>query len=127
MDADDDLDAKRERRRIVRIGALADQGKENDLEGTTVQERLDMMERLAIQAWAFMGIAVEEPLQRHVVRIIRRKRGVLTRGGLCARESWPSASNRRLGHLDSTRPIECETSPSGRGGFRRADIRPLPL
>ena len=72
MDSDDDLDAKRQRRRMVRIGTLADQGKENDLEGTTVQERLDMMEGLAIQAWSFMGIAVEERLQRHVVRIIRR-------------------------------------------------------
>ena len=72
MNSDDDLDAKRQRRSIVRISALDDQGKENDLEGTTVQERLDMMEGLAIQAWAFMGIAVEERLQRHVVRIIRR-------------------------------------------------------
>jgi hypothetical protein len=71
VESPDDLEARRGRRSLVRISTLDDQGKENDLEGTTVEERLNMMEGLAKEAYSFMGIAVDERLQRHVVRIIR--------------------------------------------------------
>ena len=59
-------------RKILRIARLKDQGTERDLEGTTAEERIGMMEQLMLDAWAFMGDGIVEPrLQRHVVRIIR--------------------------------------------------------
>jgi hypothetical protein len=39
----------------LRITKLKDQGKEDDLDGTTVEQRWDMMWPLAVTAWAFMG------------------------------------------------------------------------
>ena len=55
----------------VRVTRLKDQGEENDLEGTSVEERIGMMWQLAIDAWAFKGEPIEPRLPRHVVRIYR--------------------------------------------------------
>lgn len=45
---------------------------DDDLEGTTAEERVAMMWPLVIDAWAFMGKPVDESrLQRHVVRVVR--------------------------------------------------------
>ena len=67
--------ARREGMRI-RITKLKDQGKEDDLDGTTIEERWDMMWPLAVTAWAFMGEedASAEGLPRRIARLIRRKR-----------------------------------------------------
>ena len=67
----DDPEAIRRRRSVVRLGTLAEQGEERDLDGTTVEERFAMMWRLAQDAWAFMGQPVEPRLPRHLVRIHR--------------------------------------------------------
>lgn len=59
----------------VRIRRLADQGDEDDLRGTTMAERIEMMWQLAVDAWSFQeGFDVESRLPRHVVRIERRGR-----------------------------------------------------
>jgi hypothetical protein len=58
-------------RQIVRISTLAEQGMEDDLRDTTVEERLKMMWQLALDAWAMKGEKVEPRLPRHVVRVVR--------------------------------------------------------
>ena len=46
----------------------------DDLKNTTPAERLGMMWQLTLDAWAFKGEPVAEPrLQRHIVRVFRRK------------------------------------------------------
>lgn len=56
----------------VRKTRLSDQGQEDDLRGTTAEERLNMMWQLAVNAWAFKGEpVVDERLQRHVTRVVR--------------------------------------------------------
>jgi hypothetical protein len=50
----------------VRVTRLADQGRETDLQYTTVEERWAMMWQLALK-----GESVETPLPRHLERIIR--------------------------------------------------------
>ncbi len=72
MSDDPDPKATRRRRSVVRLGTLAEQGEDHDLDGTTVEERFAMMWRLALDAWAFMGEPVEPRLPRHIVRIHRR-------------------------------------------------------
>ena len=67
-----ELDAKRLRRSIVRVSTLAEQGRENDLEGTTAAERIAMVWPLTLQVWAFSGKPFEPRLQRHIVRVFRR-------------------------------------------------------
>lgn len=58
----------------IRVGRLADQGKEQDLRTTTPAQRLQMMWQLALDAWAFNGEPLAElRLQRHVVRLFRRE------------------------------------------------------
>lgn len=60
---------------VVRRSRLHDQGRENDLDGTTPAERIGMMWQLALDAWAMMGQPIVEPrLPRHVVRTIRGRR-----------------------------------------------------
>jgi len=62
-------------REKIRITRLRDQGKEDDLKGTTAEERIGMMWQLAQDAWAFMGEPIAEPkLSRHIVRVVKRKR-----------------------------------------------------
>jgi hypothetical protein len=72
MTDDPEAEATRRRRSVVRIGRLAEQGEERDLDGTTAEERFAMMWRLALDAWAFMGQPVEPRLSRRIVRIHRR-------------------------------------------------------
>jgi hypothetical protein len=62
-------------RQIVRKSTLAEQGKEDDLRNTTIEERWGMMWQLAVDAWAMKGEDVaEHPFQRHVERVERRGR-----------------------------------------------------
>lgn len=57
----------------VRIRPLSEQGREPDLQTTSMAERIEMMWQLALDAWAFQeGGAGESRLQRHVIRIERR-------------------------------------------------------
>jgi len=58
-------------RQIVRRSTLAEQGREDDLRGTTMEQRLKMMWQLALDAWAMKGEPVEPRLPRHIVRVIR--------------------------------------------------------
>jgi hypothetical protein len=60
--------------RAIRITRLQDQGQEQDLVGTTPEERVAMMWQLALDAWAFMGEPVEPEFSRHITRVIRGKR-----------------------------------------------------
>jgi hypothetical protein len=54
-------------RHIVRKTNLADQGKEDDLRNTTIEERWNMMWQLAVNAWAMKGENItEQEFQRHV-------------------------------------------------------------
>ena len=61
-------------RYLVRRSTLAQQGEEDDLRMTTMEERLGMMWQLALNAWAMKGENVESRLPRHVVRVIRGRR-----------------------------------------------------
>jgi hypothetical protein len=57
--------------RAIRKSTLAEQGTENDLAGTTVDERIAMMWPLAVDAWAMMGVDVRNTeFRRDVGRII---------------------------------------------------------
>jgi len=59
-------------RQIVRKTTLAEQGKEDDLRNTTIEERWNMMWQLAVNAWAMKGENVaEQEFQRHVERLER--------------------------------------------------------
>lgn len=58
--------------RAIRVSTLAEQGNENDLAGTTVDERMAMMWQLAVDAWAMMGVEVRQlEFRRDVGRLIR--------------------------------------------------------
>ena len=58
----------------VRKTTLREQGAEDDLDGTTPEQRVEMMWQLALDAWAFTGTLNAEPrLQRHIVRVYRRE------------------------------------------------------
>jgi hypothetical protein len=64
------LDRKDYPERVTKLGDDSDPY----LAQTTPEERIEMMWPLAVQAWAFKGEDVSESrLQRHVVRVIRRK------------------------------------------------------
>jgi hypothetical protein len=59
-------------RQIARKSTLAEQGKEDDLRNTTIEERWNMMWQLAVDAWAMKGENVaEQEFQRHVERLER--------------------------------------------------------
>jgi hypothetical protein len=59
-------------RKIVRKSTLAEQGADNDLNNTTVEERWNVMWQLAVDTWAMKGINVaEQEFQRHVERLER--------------------------------------------------------
>jgi len=62
-------------RQIERLSKLSEQGKEDDLRGTTVEERWNMMWQLTVNAWAMKGEdVVGQEFQRHVERLERRGR-----------------------------------------------------
>lgn len=60
----------------VRIKNLHDQTREDDLDGTTIEQRWDMMWPLAVSAWTFKGEedADAEGLPRIIARLVRRRR-----------------------------------------------------
>jgi hypothetical protein len=58
-------------RQLVRKSTLAEQGQEDELQNTTVEDRWNMMQ-LAVDAWAMRGENVaEQEFQRHVERLTR--------------------------------------------------------
>lgn len=61
--------------RQIRIVKMSEQDDAGDLRKTTTpEERWAMMWQLAQDAWAFKGETVAEPkLQRHIVRLLRRR------------------------------------------------------
>ena len=61
-------------RQIERLSKLSDQGRDDDLDHTTVEQRWNMMWQLAVNAWAMKGENVaEQEFQRHVERVERRR------------------------------------------------------
>jgi hypothetical protein len=59
-------------RQIERLSILSDQGKEDDLRDTTIEERWNMMWQLTVNAWAMKGEDVAgQEFQRHVERLER--------------------------------------------------------
>lgn len=59
-------------RQIERLSKLSEQGREDDLRNTTIEERWNMMWQLAVNAWAMKGVDVaEHEFQRHVERLER--------------------------------------------------------
>lgn len=63
----------RDRRRRIRRSTLREQGSETDLDGTTAEERINMVWQLTLDAWAFMGKPVtDDRMQRDLIRIRRR-------------------------------------------------------
>lgn len=62
-------------RQIERLTTLAEQGLDNDLCGTTVEERWNMMWQITMNAFAMRGEdVVGQEFQRHVERLERRQR-----------------------------------------------------
>jgi hypothetical protein len=60
-------------RRIVRKSTLTEQGAEDDLRDSSIEERWNMMWQLAVDCWAMKGeIVAEQEFQRHVERLERR-------------------------------------------------------
>ena len=57
--------------RTIRVTKLADQGMENDLRHTTVEQRWAMVWQLTLDAWAFRGEPVEQEFRHDVIRVIR--------------------------------------------------------
>jgi hypothetical protein len=61
-----------ENRQIVRKSTLVEQGKEDDLHNTTIEERWNMMWQLAVDAWAMKGVDVaNQTMRKDVTRLIR--------------------------------------------------------
>jgi hypothetical protein len=60
----------------IRKRSLKDPSRDTDLDGTTLEERWDMMWPLAVTAYAFQGEqdADAEELPRRIARLIRGKR-----------------------------------------------------
>lgn len=62
-------------RQIERLTTLAEQGLDNDMCGTTVEERWNMMWQITMNAFAMRGEdVVGQQFQRHVERLERRQR-----------------------------------------------------
>jgi hypothetical protein len=56
----------------IRVRHLHDPDHDPELAAMTPEERIELMWRLAVDAWAFKGEPVgESRLPRHVVRVIR--------------------------------------------------------
>jgi hypothetical protein len=59
-------------RQVVRKATLDEQGKEDDLRRTNIEQRWNMMWQLAVNAWAMKGEDIaEQEFQRHVERLER--------------------------------------------------------
>jgi hypothetical protein len=62
-------------RQIERLSKLSDQGGDDDLRHTTIEQRWNMMWPLAVSAWAMKGENVaEQEFQRDVERLERLRR-----------------------------------------------------
>lgn len=60
--------------RQIQVKKLSEQTDDFDLRNTTPAERFGMMWQLTLDAWAFKGEPIAEPkLQRHIIRVLRRK------------------------------------------------------
>ncbi len=60
-------------RQIERLSKLSEQIEGEDLAGTTIEERWNMMWQLTMNAWAMRGDDVAgQEFQRHVERLERR-------------------------------------------------------
>jgi hypothetical protein len=59
--------------RSIRIVKLGEPESQNDYEGRSASELLDIAWQLTLTAWAFMGQPVESRLRRDVVRVVRGK------------------------------------------------------
>ncbi len=58
----------------IQFKKLPDQSGDFDLKAATPAERLSVMWQLSLDAWAFRGEPTAEPqLQRHIIRVFRRK------------------------------------------------------
>lgn len=53
--------------------SLKEQRDDHLLASTTIEQRMEMMWQLAVDAWAFMGVEIEREFPRHVVRVVRRE------------------------------------------------------
>jgi hypothetical protein len=59
-------------RQIERKSTLAEQGKEDDLRNTTIEERWNMMWQLAVDAWAMKGVDVTMlPMRKDFERLCK--------------------------------------------------------
>ncbi|HVT29074.1 MAG TPA: hypothetical protein VHE81_13755 [Lacipirellulaceae bacterium] len=57
------------------LSTLAEEGKEDDLRDTTIEDRWNLMWQLAFNVWAMKGVNVaEQGFQRHIERLERRRR-----------------------------------------------------
>ena len=57
-----------------KVKVLKLQDRDNNLQLSTPEKRIDVMWQLAIDAWAFKGEPVVElRLPRHIIRVLRRK------------------------------------------------------
>jgi hypothetical protein len=61
-------------RRVSRIFRGGARPPEDDVVPGTAAERMQMMWQPTLDAWAFRGEPIEPRLQRHTVRIVRRRR-----------------------------------------------------
>jgi len=60
-------------RQFERLSKLSEQIEDDDLSGTTIEERWNMMWQLTMNAWAMKGDDVAgQKFQRHVERLERR-------------------------------------------------------
>jgi hypothetical protein len=64
-----------ENRQIERLSKLSDQVEDDDLSGTTIEERWNMMRQLTLNVLAMKGEDIAgQKFQRHVERLERRRR-----------------------------------------------------
>lgn len=57
----------------VRIRRLPDSVGDSDYKNMTPSQRFAMVWQLTLDAWAFKGEPVTEPMPRHIVRVVRLK------------------------------------------------------
>lgn len=68
------MNEKVQNTRQIQVKKLSEQTDDFDLKNTTPAERFGMMWQLTLDAWAFKGEPIAEPkLQRHIIRVLRRK------------------------------------------------------
>jgi len=58
-------------RQIERKSTLAEQGKEDDMRNTTIEERWNMMWQMTVDSWAMKGFDANQPMRKDLERLIR--------------------------------------------------------